>query len=85
MTQEEFDDHINEFVVRREILFNQLLTQARPLVETLLDAGRTNSAKPLQQTLFEFDVIDQEMRELITQNKELLFERLFARLRKSNG
>ena len=64
MTKEELEKKINDFGYRRQKLTDRIRDEARPLIPVLLDSGRMNSAKSLQELFFEYDALEQEFKEL---------------------
>ncbi len=51
-----------------EKLEKKIADAARVVIPVLLDAGRANSAKQLQELFFEYDALDQEMNEFVERN-----------------
>lgn len=70
-------------LMTKTLLLHRRITEAtRPLIPVLLDAGRTNSAKPLQELFFELDATEQETASLIASDPTLALLTMFGRGKK---
>jgi hypothetical protein len=58
---------------RRADLVDKIALAARAVVPVLLDAQRVNSARELQELLFELDALDQELAEFTKAHMDELF------------
>jgi hypothetical protein len=65
MTTKEKLDRIHTLQREEAKLARKIVDQARMVVPILLDADRTHSAQPLQELLFQFDALVQEMDEIV--------------------
>lgn len=65
LTTDEAYKEIGKLIGKRAALEKKIADAARTVVPVLLDAGRTHSAKPLQELFFELDALDQEMKEFV--------------------
>ena len=66
----------------RKAIEAKVIAAARAIVPVLLDAGRVNSAKELQELFFQLDVEEERVRDLITGNTEAAFVALIDRLKR---
>jgi hypothetical protein len=55
---------IRDFAASKSMLERKIAEAARAIVPVLLDAGRVNSAKELQELFFQYDAKAQEMTDL---------------------
>jgi hypothetical protein len=85
MTPDEAFKAMAEITGRRGALIEKIGVEARAVVPVLLDAGRVNSAKPLQELLFEMDALEQEMTSLFTENHEAVLAAMLATVRAKRG
>ena len=81
MTPAEAVAQIDALWSRKTKLAEKIVDAARPIVPVLLDAGRANSAKALQELLFEFDAIEQEATQIVERNISPEFLQLMLRTR----
>ncbi len=79
MTQNETAKKMKEIRDRQYGLQRKIVEAARPVIAVLLDAGRQNSAKELQQLFFELEAVEQEMHAFFLSNPEGIIE-IMARL-----
>lgn len=63
-----------------KMLEGKIVAAARAVVPVLLDAGRTNSAKALQELLFEHDARQQEFAAFIDSDPRLAMEAILRGL-----
>jgi hypothetical protein len=73
MTTEEAKKRLRGHTQRSHELLAKIAVEARAVVPVLLDSGRANSAKALQELLFQMDAMEQEIKELLLSNPEALF------------
>ncbi len=79
MTPEELNAKFLELHTQRLSIMQRIADAARPVIAVLLDAGRTNSAKELQELLFEFDAKSQEASEFLRANMKDMILNLLSR------
>ncbi len=65
MSPDETVRKIDGHMRAKHMLHEKIAAAARAVLPVLLDAGRVNSAKELQELLFEMDAKDQEMVDFI--------------------
>lgn len=68
MTTEEARAKMKALATERSGLVDRIEKAARAVVPVLLDAGRTHSAKELQELFFQLDVSHQALTDFITAN-----------------
>lgn len=79
-TPEEIGKLMHEFMKTRLELHEKIVAATRPVIPVLLDSGRANSARPLQELFFELDAKEQEIHNLVTENIAATLEALKAKL-----
>lgn len=82
MTAKEAAERMRELAQKHHELNARIADAARAVVPVLLDAGRTNSAKALQELIFELDACDQEMHQFVRENVPVAIEALMRSLGK---
>lgn len=80
MTIQETQSKMREFAREKQALEEKIVDAARAVVPVLLDAGRTNSAKALQELLFEHDARRQEFAAFIDSDPRLAMEAILRGL-----
>lgn len=65
MSIEETRRKIQELLHAKQALEGKITEASRAILPVLLDAGRVNSAKALQELLFEYDAKHQELTDFI--------------------
>lgn len=65
MTKDEARAEMTQFSVRRSHLQSAITTAARAVIPVLLDAGRANSAKELQELFLQLDLIDRALLDFV--------------------
>jgi hypothetical protein len=80
LTVEDSTKKIDAFMSCLHMVRMKIVTEARAVVPVLLDAQRVNSAKPLQELLFELDVIEQEMKDFVMADPRAALEALSRKL-----
>ncbi len=80
MTDQEVDEFVNRVMRERMALLAKIATAAKAVVPVLLDAGKVNSAKELQEPFFLFDVNEQSLSEFIKNNPAAAIDVLMRKL-----
>ena len=70
---------LDGLMLRKQVLAEKIVEASRPIIPVLLDAGRANSAKALQELLFEFDAIAQEATDIINADPRTVLAELLRR------
>ena len=70
MTESEIKAATDKFLNSRRGVLEKIAIEARAVIPVLLDAGRTNSAKALQELLFQYDAAEQEFSDLMNKDPE---------------
>jgi hypothetical protein len=81
MTPDEITARFQAMNVRERGILDKIAVEARAVVPVLLDSGRANSAKPLQELLFELEAVAQERDQIIRDDPESTMTALLAQLR----
>jgi len=76
MTGHEAVDQLNILLQKRYSVQTKIAEAARPIIATLLDAGRAHSAKALQELFFELDALDEQLHEFARDNPVASLEAL---------
>lgn len=76
MTAQEFSAKVGANEAARVALLDRIANAALAVVPVLLDAGRVNSAKELQELLFQLEALQQENDSLMKANMDAVFELL---------
>lgn len=74
MTMEEAIREVERRLSGISTINSKIADEARVIIPVLLDSGRVNSAKPLQELFFELDSKNQELIQLIEMNPAVLLE-----------
>jgi hypothetical protein len=82
LTPEEVGKKIDGLIAKRTVELSKIATAARAVVPVLLDAGRTNSAKELQELFFQFDAIEQELHDVAMNNTSAMVSEFLRRAQK---
>lgn len=83
MAKSEAFKRLTEVNGRRVDVSIRIVKAARPLIPVLLDAGRGNSAKELQELFFELDAIEEETLSYIKSDPTRAFTALIELLDES--
>lgn len=78
MTQDEAKAEMRRLSTKRNALVGRIAEAARAVVPVLLDAGRNNSAKNLQELFFELEVCDQGMSDFVKSDPKAAMDGLLA-------
>lgn len=82
MTTDEAIKQIDKLMSARGKLADKIVAASRAVVPVLLDAGRSNSAKELQELFFQYDALEQELAQFIGENPDASLAALVHTIRR---
>ncbi len=85
MTEPEMRAATNKLLIAKQNILEKIALEARAVIPVLLDAGRTNSAKALQELLFEYDAKEQEFHELVMKDPAAMLRSILSDVRGRTG
>lgn len=85
MTRDDVYREMKELRERDHDLKGKIVKAARPVIPVLLDAGRSNSAKELQELFFEYDAHSEAMSKFFLANGAAVIDVIAESLKRGNG